>query len=132
MLLQQKRTYMSHEPHKPTLACNASAIKIICIHSLSPLQLPHIHNAPNAVAGVHVVECVVDAAQVLAMGDELVDLELAVHIVVDEIAHLRAALDAAEGAALPYAAGDELECWKFSCQCEAPNLGNLRKKTHAS
>ena len=45
------------------------------------------------------------------MGDELVDLELALEIVVDQVGQLAAALDAAEGAALPHTAGDELECY---------------------
>ena len=45
------------------------------------------------------------------MRDELVNLESAVHVIFHEIAHLRAALDAAEGAAFPSAAGDELEGW---------------------
>ena len=44
------------------------------------------------------------------MGDELVHLEPALLVVGDEALHLRAALDAAEGAALPYATGDQLEC----------------------
>jgi hypothetical protein len=74
------------------------------------LKLAHVNNAANAVARVHVVESLVDAAERLAVGDELVDLQLAGHVVVDEIGELRAALDAAESAALPYAAGDELEC----------------------
>jgi hypothetical protein len=74
------------------------------------LELAHINNAADAVARVHVVESLVDAAERLAVGDELVDLQLAGHIVVDEVRELRAALDAAESAALPYAAGDELEC----------------------
>lgn len=43
------------------------------------------------------------------MRDELVHLELALQVVVDQIGQLGAALDAAEGAALPHAAGDELE-----------------------
>lgn len=45
------------------------------------------------------------------MRDEFVDLELAGEVVVDEVGELRAALDATESAALPDAAGDELECW---------------------
>jgi hypothetical protein len=48
------------------------------------------------------------------MGDELIDLELAVHVVGDEAGELCAALDAAEGAAFPDAAGDELEGWMGS------------------
>lgn len=44
------------------------------------------------------------------MSDELVDLELAVLVVLDEVGQLGATLDAAEGAALPHTTGDELEC----------------------
>ena len=40
------------------------------------------------------------------MRDELVDLERAVHVVLDEAGELGAALDAAERAAFPDAAGD--------------------------
>lgn len=74
------------------------------------LQLPHVDDGTDAVAAVHVVEGGVDLAERVAVRDELVDLELAGHVVVDEVGQLRAALDAAEGAALPHAAGDELEC----------------------
>lgn len=59
---------------------------------------------------MHIVESIVDATQVLAMSNELVDLELAAHVVVDETTHLAAALDTTKSTALPYAAGDELEC----------------------
>ena len=58
----------------------------------------------------HLKNDVVDAAEWLSVGDELVDLELAVHVVLDERAHLAAALDTAESTAFPYTAGDELEC----------------------
>ncbi len=74
------------------------------------LKLAHVNNAANALAGVHVVEGLVDTAEGLAVGDELVDLQLAGHVVVDQVGQLSAALDAAESAALPHAAGDELEC----------------------
>ena len=75
-------------------------------------KLAHVDNAANAVARVHVVEGLVDAAEGLAVGDELVDLQLAGHVVVDEVGKLSAALDTAERAALPHAASDELECYK--------------------
>jgi hypothetical protein len=44
------------------------------------------------------------------VGDEFINLELAVQIVVHETGELCAALDTAESAAFPDAAGDELEC----------------------
>ena len=43
------------------------------------------------------------------MRDELVDLEVALHVVCDQAGELCAALDTAECAALPHATGDELE-----------------------
>lgn len=49
------------------------------------------------------------------MRDELVDLEVAIHVVGDETGELGAALDAAEGAALPHTSGDELE---RCCDCQ--------------
>jgi hypothetical protein len=44
------------------------------------------------------------------VGDELVDLQLALHVVVDQVGKLSAALDATEGTTLPHTAGDKLEC----------------------
>lgn len=43
------------------------------------------------------------------MGDELVNLEVAVHVVGDESGELCTALDTTEGASFPDTAGDELE-----------------------
>jgi hypothetical protein len=47
----------------------------------------------------------------LSVGNELVDLEVAVHVVGHQARKLSAALDTAKGAAFPDAAGDELEGW---------------------
>jgi len=44
------------------------------------------------------------------VGDELVNLQLAVKVVLDKTGQLRAALDTTESASLPLAASDELEC----------------------
>lgn len=44
------------------------------------------------------------------MGDELVDLEVALQVVGDEVVHLRATLDTTESASLPHTTGNELEC----------------------
>jgi hypothetical protein len=41
--------------------------------------------------------------------DQVVDVDLAVHVPVDDLRHVGAAARAAEGRALPHAAGDELE-----------------------
>jgi hypothetical protein len=74
--------------------------------------LAHVDDAANAVAGLHVAKGLVDLVEGLAVRDELVDLEVALHVVGDEAGQLRAALDTAEGAAFPYAACDELEGWE--------------------
>jgi hypothetical protein len=74
--------------------------------------LAHVDDAADAVAGLHVAESLVNLVEGLAMRDELVDLEVAVHVVGHKTRQLRAALDAAERAALPHAACDELEGWE--------------------
>lgn len=59
---------------------------------------------------MHILECLVDAAEVLTVSDELVDLEISIQVVVDETRQLGAALDASESAAFPDTTGDQLEC----------------------
>lgn len=54
----------------------------------SILELAHVDDAADALARVHVVEGLVDAAEGLAVGDELVDLQLALHVVVDQVGEL--------------------------------------------
>jgi len=76
-----------------------------------PSSLPHIDHAPDAASILHIRKRLVDTLQRLPMRDELVDLELAGHVIVDQVGQLRAAFDAAERAAFPHAAGDELEGW---------------------
>lgn len=50
---------------------------------------------------MHVMECIINLLERLAMRNELIDLELAGHVVVHQIRKLRAALNTAESAALP-------------------------------
>lgn len=45
------------------------------------------------------------------MGDELVHLELAIQVVVDQTRQLCTALDTTESASFPYTASNELECY---------------------
>jgi hypothetical protein len=87
--------------------------------------LAHVDDAANAVAGLHVAKGLVDLVEGLAVRDELVDLEVTLHVVGDEAGQLRAALDAAEGAAFPYAARDELEGWEELAWC-GEDLGKAR------
>lgn len=56
------------------------------------------------------MEGLVDTAERLAVGNELINLKLAGHVVVNKVGKLGAALDTTERAALPDTASDELEC----------------------
>ena len=55
------------------------------------------------------------------MGDELVDLQLVGHVIVDQVWQLRAAFDTAESAAFPYTAGNELE--RYEAMSVFPPIG---------
>ena len=67
------------------------------------------HHAANAFALVHQIEGAVDVAERHGVGDHRIDLDLPVHIPVDDPRHIGAAPGAAEGGSFPDAAGDELE-----------------------
>src|SRR3546814_19452483 len=58
---------------------------------------------------MHQVECPIDIIKRHGVGNQVVNIELAVHIPVDDLGHVSPAQRAAKGAPLPYAAGDELE-----------------------
>ena len=73
------------------------------------VALVHVDDAADAVTSLHVLEGGVDLVERLSVGDELIDLELAGHVVVDEVGELSAALDTTESTSLPDTAGDELE-----------------------
>ena len=95
-----------------------TASQFRALHGLQlHLKLAHVNDTANALARVHVVEGLVDAAERLAVGDELVNLQLAGHVVVNQVGKLSAALDTTESAALPDAAGDELECCEEVSMC---------------
>lgn len=66
---------------------------------------------------MHIVEGLVDTAELLSVCDEFVDLELAGHVVVDQATHLAASLDTTEGASLPDTTSDELECCFLLASC---------------
>src|SRR5919108_5006207 len=69
-----------------------------------------VHNdAPDAFAFVHQVESLVDVRQRHGVGNHRIDLDLAVHVPIDDFRHVGAAARAAEGRAFPDAAGDQLE-----------------------
>lgn len=47
--------------------------------------------------------------QRLAMSDKLIDLQLASHVVINQIRELRASLNASKSATFPYTASNKLE-----------------------
>lgn len=71
--------------------------------------LAHVDDAADAVTSLHVLESGVDLVEGLSVGDELIDLELAAQVVVNEIGKLGTALNTTEGASLPDTASDKLE-----------------------
>src|SRR5215469_10469852 len=66
-------------------------------------------DAPDALALVHQLESLVDVGQRHGVRDHRIDLDLALHVPVDDFRHVGAAARAAEGRALPDASGDQLE-----------------------
>src|SRR3954464_2186372 len=64
---------------------------------------------PNRFAFVHQIETLVDLLELEDMGDHRIDLDLSVHVPVDNFGNVGAAARTAERRALPDAAGHQLE-----------------------
>ena len=75
--------------------CHASS-SIPIIH----LNLPHIDNATNAVTLLHDIETLVDILKRLSVSNELINLQLAIHIIGDQAWQLCTALDTAKSTSL--------------------------------
>src|SRR5882757_7817095 len=77
---------------------------------LSPLNLTleRDHRA-DRLALVHQIEGIVDLLNRHHVSDEIIDVDLLVHVPVDDARHLGAATNAAECRAAPVASGDQLE-----------------------
>src|SRR5256885_9528219 len=67
------------------------------------------HHRAYGFAFMHQVEALVDVGELELVRDQVVDVDLALHVPVDDFRHVAPALGAAERGALPYAAGDQLE-----------------------
>src|SRR6476660_4807997 len=63
----------------------------------------------DRLAFVHQIEALVDFLQLEDMGDHRIDLDLSVHVPVNDLRHIGAATRAAERGAFPHAAGHKLE-----------------------
>src|SRR5690242_18627294 len=66
-------------------------------------------DAPDRLALMHQIESIVDLLERHGVGDHRIDIDLPIHIPVDDLRHIRATPRAAKGGAAPHAAGDELE-----------------------
>src|SRR6266849_4009404 len=64
---------------------------------------------PDRFALMHEVEPFVDPIERQDVGDQIVDIDLAVHVPVDDLGHIGATARATEGRALPYPARYQLE-----------------------
>ena len=71
-------------------------------------QLIH-HDRPDRRAFMHEVEGVVDFFQRHGVRDQIVDVDLSLHVPIDDFRHVGAASGAAERGAFPRAARDKLE-----------------------
>src|SRR5512134_2629349 len=67
------------------------------------------HDGADRLAVVHQLERLVDPLQRHDVGDQIVDVNLPLHVPVDDLRDVPPAARAAEGGAPPGAAGDQLE-----------------------
>src|SRR5438309_8530319 len=75
---------------------------------LDVFELEH-DDRTDRLALVHQIESLVDLLKLEDVGDHRIDLDLSVHIPVDDFRHIGAAASAAERRALPDPAGNQLE-----------------------
>jgi hypothetical protein len=65
-----------------------------------PLSVLHVHDTSDAISLLHILKRIIDVFKGLAVRDELVHLELALHVVVNQVGQLGAAFDSAKGTSL--------------------------------
>src|SRR5687768_9257072 len=68
-----------------------------------------LDHGTNRLALVHQSERFVDARERQLVGDQTVDVDLTIHVPVDDLRHIRATARATEGRAFPYPSCDELK-----------------------
>src|SRR5580658_6924025 len=83
---------------------------VTVVITVSPDRLDLVdHHAANAFASVHEIEGVVDAFQRKPMRDHRIDLDLAVHVQLDDLRSVGPSTRPAESCAFPDPAGDQLK-----------------------
>jgi hypothetical protein len=74
------------------------------------IELLHVDDSTDAVTLLHCLEGVVDLAESLAVGDELVNLKVTLLVIGNEVVQLGTALDTTESTSSPHSASNKLEC----------------------
>lgn len=72
-------------------------------------SLPHVNDSTDTRSGVHIIEGLIKVVELSAVSDELIDLELALEVVIDQDRKLSAALDTTECRSSPDTTSDKLE-----------------------
>src|ERR1700689_2703395 len=89
---------------------NRHSFSSLCLTPGVERDLDLEHDDPtDRLALVHQIEALVDLLQFEKVGNHRIDLDLAVHVPVDDFRHVGPAARAAERGALPDPAGDQLE-----------------------
>src|SRR5580700_1109020 len=80
------------------------------MHTAALSHAGSIHDdAADRLAGVHQIEALVDVVEGQGVGDQVVDVDLPLHVPVDDLRHVGAAPGAAEGRPLPHPPGHQLK-----------------------
>jgi len=64
------------------------------------LLLSHVNNTADAITLLHIVESLVDVCEWLPVSDKLINLQLARHVIIDQVRKLAATLNSAKGTSL--------------------------------
>ena len=75
----------------------------------SPAKWSINDDAADRLAGPHQVEAFTDVLQRELMGGQIVDVDLLLHVPIDDLWHVGASLGTTKGGCLPHPAGDQLE-----------------------
>src|SRR6202007_2836961 len=79
------------------------------LHAVPPVAASVHDDAADRLSLSHQLEALVEVVEREGVGDQIVDVDLLLHVPVDDPRHVGAAAGAAEGGALPDSAGDQLE-----------------------
>src|SRR5215831_4592917 len=80
-----------------------------CAHPAAARSPSESDHRADGLAPVHEVESVVDLLERHDVRDQIVDVDLLVHVPIDDLRHIGAAARTTEGSALPHPSSDKLE-----------------------